>query len=331
MIVLDEKTIQSMYKMDKAVADLKHLLKAKVEELVENPLRTVIEFKKHEASVLYMPSADLDKELMAMKAVTIFPHNPASGGKTTQGVTLVSDAKTGEHVSLVNASYLTRLRTGALSAIATDLYALKNAEVLTCIGTGGMAFEQVLGVLEVRDIKTINLVNRTKANAEKFKEKLVEFGVPSTITIEVIDEENKSEVVKQSQIINCCTRSETPVFDGKDIQLGTHVNGVGSYLPHMREVDHTFIYRADKIIVDDFHGATEEAGELIHANTQKDWSYDAIHGELKDAYVGNITARENNQEITFFKCVGAAYFDLAVAIGVYQTAKQQNLGQYVTI
>lgn len=331
MIVLDEKTIQSMYKMDKAVEDLKHLLKAKVADQVENPLRTVIEFKQHEASVLYMPSADLDKELMAMKAVTIFPHNRESGGRTTQGVTLVSDAKTGEHVSLVNASYLTRLRTGALSAIATDLYAVENAKTLTCIGTGGMAFEQVLGVLEVRNIKTINLVNRTTSNAEKFKEKLIEFGIPSSINIEVIQEEQKSKVVKQSQIINCSTRSEVPVFDGDDIQPGTHVNGVGSYLPHMREVDHTFIRLADKVIVDDFHGATEEAGELIYANAQSDWSYDEIHGELKDAYVGTITARENEHEITFFKCVGAAYFDLAVAIGVYETAKEQKLGQYVTI
>lgn len=317
--------------MDKAIKDLKHLLKAKVADQVENPLRTVIEFKKHEASVLYMPSADLEKELMAMKAVTIFPHNRESGGRTTQGVTLVSDAKTGEHVSLVNASYLTRLRTGALSAIATDLYAVESADTLTCIGTGGMAFEQVLGVLEVRNIKTINLVNRTISNAEKFKEKLMAFGVPTSINIEVIQEEQKSEVVKQSQIINCSTRSEAPVFDGDDIQPGTHVNGVGSYLPHMREVDHTFIRLADKVIVDDFHGATEEAGELIYANAQSDWSYDEIHGELKDAYVGTISARENEHEITFFKCVGAAYFDLAVAIGVYETAKEQKLGQHVTI
>ncbi len=60
-------------------------------------------------------------------------------------------------------------------------------------------------------------------------------------------------------------------FNGKDVKPGTHVNGVGSYLPHMREVDFEFIQRASKIVVDDLEGVTEEAGELIHAATEPDW------------------------------------------------------------
>lgn len=327
MFIFNEEEIQAHYLMDEAIQDVKEVLIAKAEEKIDNPIRTVIEFPERSASALYMPSADLVSNVSTMKAVTIFPENPQIGKPTTQGVTLVSDATNGEHLALMNASYLTRLRTGALSGIATDLLARKESKVLTAIGTGGMAFEQVLGVLAVRQIEKILLVNPTESKAVAFKEKLREFGVDSEIEIE----RDVSLAVKAADIICCSTRSETPVFDGADIQPGTHVNGVGSYLPHMREVDFEFIQRCAKIVVDDHHGVTEEAGELIHANEQPNWSYDELHGELKDLVTGSLSARESTEEITFFKCVGAAYFDLAVAKGVYNKATKEAFGTVVTI
>lgn len=329
MLIFNEQQIQQHYGMNDALIDVSKVLLAKAQDKIENPIRTVIDVPERNASALYMPSADLVSEISTMKAVTIFPENPAIGKPTTQGVTLVSDAKNGEHLALMNASYLTRLRTGALSGLATDHLAKKDATVLTAIGTGGMAFEQVLGVLAVRPIEKILLVNPTEEKAVKFREKLRDFGISEEIEIAI--ERDVSVAVKQAHIICCSTRSNDPVFNGEDVQPGTHVNGVGSYLPHMREVDFEFIQKSNKIVVDDFHGVTEEAGELIHANEQPNWSYDDIHGELKDLVSATITGRENDEEITFFKCVGAAYFDLAVAQGVYHKAAEENFGIAVEI
>ena len=137
--------------------------------------------------------------------------------------------------------------------------------------------------------------------------------------------------MRQAHIISCSTRSDTPVFNGDDVQPGTHVNGVGSYLPSMQEVDFAFIQRADKIVVDDHHGATAEAGELIHANAQPDWSYAQLHGELAGLVTQQLAGRERADEITFFKSVGAAYFDLAVAQGVYRQALKLNAGTEVDV
>ncbi len=329
MKILNEALIKQIYGMQEALVDVANVLRAKAADKIANPLRTVIEYPEHHASVLYMPSADLSANIMTMKAVTIFPENPKQGKATTQGVVLVSDATNGDHLALLNASYLTRLRTGALSGLATDHLARKDAQVLTVIGTGGMAFEQVLGVLAVRPIHTIWLVNPTEAKAVAFRDKLLAFGIDANIRIEI--ERDVATAVKLADVINCSTRSNTPVFDGADVRPGTHVNGVGSYLPHMQEVDFHFIQRADKIVVDDHHGATEEAGELIHANNQADWSYDDLHGELSAMMVGEIAGRESDAEITFFKSVGAAYFDLAVAQGVYQQAIKTEAGIEVDV
>lgn len=324
MLIINEKEIQSIYGMQEALKDVENVLQAMMKEKIENPVRTVIEFPERSASALYMPSADLVDEISTMKAVTIFPNNPEIGKPTTQGVVLVSDATNGEHLALMNASYLTRLRTGALSGLATDRLARKDATVLTVIGTGGMAFEQVLAVLAVRKIERMLLVNPTEQKAVDFTEKLRAFGIDENIHIEIIRDVSKA--VREADIICCSTRSNDPVFDGKDVQPGTHVNGVGSYLPHMREVDFEFIQRANKIIIDDFEGVTEEAGELIHANEQPNWSFENLHGELKELVTNQIESRENEDEITFFKSVGAAYFDLAVAKGVYHKANQLEVG-----
>lgn len=324
MLFINEKEIQSIYGMNEALLDVEKVLQAMAKGKIDNPTRTVLDFPERSASSLYMPSADLVDEIATVKVVTIFPDNPAIGKPTTQGVLLVTDATNGEHLALMNASYLTRLRTGALSGLATARLAREESSVLTVIGTGGMAFEQVLGVLAVRNIEQILLVNPTEEKAVQFGEKLRAFGIKEDIQIEII--RDVSEAVRQADIICCSTRSVDPVFDGKDVKPGTHVNGVGSYLPHMREVDFEFIQRASKIVVDDLDGIKEEAGELIHAAEQPNWSFDELHGELKELITGNVEGSSNDEEITFFKCVGAAYFDLAVAQGVYKIANEQNIG-----
>lgn len=324
MLIINEKEIQNIYGMNEAIVDVEKVLKAKAQNKIDNPNRTVIEFPERSASSLYMPSADLVDEVATMKAVTIFPENPAIGKPTTQGVLLVTDATNGEHLALMNASYLTRLRTGALSGLATSKLSKEASTVLTVIGTGGMAFEQVLGVLAVRNIQHIYLVNPTKEKAFTFREKLRSFGIHENIQIDIVRDVSKA--VRQADIICCSTKSSEPVFNGNDIQPGTHVNGVGSYLPHMREVDFEFIQRASKIVVDDLDGVKEEAGELIHAAEQPCWSFEKLHGELKELITNAVDGRTNNEEITFFKSVGAAYFDLAVAKGVFEKATEQNIG-----
>ncbi|MEB2493895.1 ornithine cyclodeaminase family protein [Peribacillus frigoritolerans] len=327
MLVISEKEIQQSYGMNNAIADIKAVLRAHGAQQIDNPHRTVLAFPQHEASALYMASADLSEEVSAVKVVTIFPKNPSRGMATTQGVILLSDAENGEHLALLNASYLTRLRTGALSGIATDFLARKDARVLTIIGTGAMGFEQAIGVLAVRDIERILLVNRTPEKAQKFGEKLRAFGV--TVPFEVC--EDVSAAVRQADIICCATRSNEPVFNGQDVRPGTHINGVGSYLPDMKEVDNTTVSRAAKIIVDDLAGVKAEAGELISAANQGNWSFNDIHGELYELVMRTKTGRENEEEITFFKSVGAAYFDLAVAKGVYSQSKERNIGMEIEV
>lgn len=327
MLIINEQQIQQAYKMADAIKDISGILAAKIQNKIDNPHRIVLDFPDRQASALYMPSADRMDEIAGIKIVTIFPENPQAGKPTTQGIITLADTADGTHLALMGASYLTRLRTGALSAIATDCLARKNSKTLVAIGTGAMAFEQVLGVLAVRRIEKIILVNRTPTKAEAFGAKLFACGV--NVPYEVAND--TADAVRRADIICCATRSDSPVFSGEDLQPGTHINGVGSYLPTMREVDEATIYRAAKIVVDDLEGVKNEAGELIHSMQQGSWSFEEVHAELDELAEGTKSGRETPEEITFFKSVGAAYFDLAVAKGVYAKALKQKIGVNVDI
>lgn len=322
MLIINEQQIQKTYKMADAIQDVKAILAANLQGKIDNPHRTVLDFPERQASALYMPSADRAGRIAGVKVVTIFPENPAQGKPTTQGMILLTDADNGEHAALMTASYLTRLRTGALSAIATDRLARTGSRTLTVIGTGAMAFEQVLGVLEVRSIERIILVNRTREKAAAFGGKLTAFGVEVPWEVET----DVSKAVGAADIICCATRSNEPVFAGADLRPGTHINGVGSYLPSMREVDEATLAKADKIVVDDLEGVKNEAGELIHGAQSGVWSFDDVHAELAEVAEGQKPGRERDDEITFFKSVGAAFFDLAVAQGVYAKVRADGTG-----
>ncbi|GLB59177.1 ornithine cyclodeaminase family protein [Cytobacillus sp. NCCP-133] len=322
MLILNEQLIQSIYKIEDAIRDVEAMLVAIHQGHVDNPQRTVLNVPESNGSVLYMPSSD-GTSMAATKIVSIFPDNSSANLPTTQGAILLTELETGRHISLLSASYLTRLRTGALSAISARHLARPDSQVLTVIGTGGMAFEQVLGLVNVLPIQDIYLINRSIEKTFTFSEKLKEAGVTATIHTGV----DRNEAVVQSDVICCATRSTEEVFNADYVKAGTHIIGVGSYLPEMREIPLGAIERAALIYADDYEGITTEGGEFIDAVQRGKWSFDQLSGTLAELHANQVERRF--EDITIFKSVGAAHFDLAVAKGVFEKVKELNEGEEI--
>jgi ornithine cyclodeaminase/alanine dehydrogenase-like protein (mu-crystallin family) len=327
MIVLSEREIRSVYTIEDAIRDVEAILREERSGKLQNPERAVLNFPERDASVLYMPCAS--SAMAAVKIVSIFPHNPKHGKPTTQGVIVVTNTETGEHAALLNATYLTRLRTGAVCAIAAKYLARRDASRLAVIGTGAMAREQAAGMLAVRPITEMFLYNRTKEKAEQFAAYIREAHSEWRGMIHVMD--NADEAVRQAHIVICSTRSTTPVFSGTALHPGTHINAIGSYLPHMQELDVETIMKADRIVVDTKSGVKHEAGELIQAANTGTWSFEQIDAEVGELVTGEKSGRQHEKEITLFKCVGVASLDLAVAMGVYKKAVENGKGATISL
>lgn len=297
--------------MSNAMHDIEQLFKNM--DGISQAQRIVIPTGDGAKSMLYMPCVHTEWERGMIKITSITPDNPQHQRPTTQATIIITDLKTGEHVASIDGSYLTRLRTGALSGLATQYLSRENASTLGMIGTGGMAFEQLLANLEVRPIKNVLLYNRTTSKAESFKKRVADAFPDLSITVV----EDVDTLTKQADIINCQTQSADPVFDAQNIQPGTHINGIGSYRPDMKELDNRILPKADKVFFDDIEGVKEEAGEFIEANEKGLFKFEDVDGDLKDLSLNGTIQRSHDDSITVFKCVGTAYFDLAVALGAY--------------
>ncbi|RIN69950.1 ornithine cyclodeaminase family protein [Staphylococcus simulans] len=316
MQVYSESEVKERYHMKDAITAIEESFN-KLNQIKTAP-RTVIPTGDGAKSMLYMPCVDLAKQLGTIKITSITPENPKQQLPTTQAQIVITNLKNGETKAMLDGSYLTRLRTGPLSGIATKYMSREDATTLGMFGTGGMAYEQFLGNIEVRPINTVLLYNRTTEKAQDFKTRILK-DYPD-LNVQVL--ENVSKLVKQADIINCQTPSTQPVFNAEDVQPGTHINGIGSYQPDMKELDANIFTQAESVVVDDLEGAKEESGELIEANENKTFTFEEINDELKTLSQQGTLYRKNNDAITVFKCVGAAYFDLAVAIGAYEKLNQ---------
>jgi ornithine cyclodeaminase len=260
---------------------------------------------------LFMP-AHIAGGGLGQKVVTVFPGNPANGLPTIHAIVLLLDATNGQPKALLEGTYLTALRTGAVTGLATDILANPAAAVLTIFGAGGQATHQIEAVCAVRPIREVRIISRG-ASAAQLATRLGDADPSRRYVAITIDEAAAYEAaVREADVIVCCTTSRQALFDGAWVKLGAHVNAVGAYTPLMREVDVTLLNRAI-VTVDQRAAALHEAGDLLIPIAEGTWSADQIVAELGELAAGSVQFPYDPQRITFFKSDGLAVEDIAAA------------------
>ncbi len=256
-------------------------------------------------TTLTMPAYIHGSPVSIVKVVSVYPGNPARDLPVVLGQVLVLDAQTGELLALIDGASLTALRTGAASGLATDLMALPDAHILAVIGAGKQARTQVEAICAVRPIDQIRVysLSGTKTFADELRQRY---------KIEVVAAASAHEALSSAQIIATSTTTREPVVHLADIAPGVHINGVGSFRPDMQEIAADVVARA-KLVVDHRASTWHEAGDLIIPRDQGLISEASVHAEIGEIAAGLRPGRESPDEITFFKSVGNAVQDAAVA------------------
>lgn len=289
------------------------------------PVRLPLDVPDRNALVLFMPAYLPESGTLGTKIVSVYPDNPARGLPTITGSYLLADAATGELLALMDATYLTAIRTAAASALATRLLARPDARVLGIFGAGVQARFHVWALRTVARIDEVVVFNRTPARAHGFADDMTAaHGIPVRVAA------TPDECARSADLIATCTRSAVPVFDGHALRPGTHINAVGAYTPEMRELDEETVIRA-KVVVDTYAGAMAEAGDLLIPIRQGRMTEAHIHAELSELVIGKKTGRESADEITVFKSVGFAVEDAVTARLAYERAVRQGVGVQVRL
>lgn len=304
--ILDEPTLRDLVDMRSAIAAVREGFDALRAGRVEVPVRTAL----HEGpgTTLVMPAQLHDGSALGLKVVTIRPENRRRGLPAIHAVTLLMDPQTGVPSALIDAEWLTALRTGAATGVATDLLARLDASVLAVVGAGAQAFHQVEAVAAVRAIQRVRIASRTGTSAERLAERLVAEGVVPDA--EAAD--GTEAAVAGADIVVTVTDSAQPVLRDDWVGPGTHVNAVGGYRRDMQELPVELIARCDLLVVDQIEAALAEAGDITHPlDAGRIASSDLI--ELGALTSGEHPGRTDPRQLTVFKSVGNAVQDLVIA------------------
>lgn len=292
------------------------------------PVRQSIAPGKHPGATLIMPGYLGGIDALATKIVSVRPRNPEMGRPLIYGIVLLIDSATGEPLAAIDGRSLTALRTGAASGLATELMAVSGARTLALIGAGVQAETQLAAVCAVRPIERVFVYARRAGSVEAFIGRMRE-RTPGTI--DLLPAVSAAAAIREADVVCTATPSTSPVFDGADLSPGTHVNGVGSFTPEMQEIDFTTLRRAARIVVDSIPAVLDEAGELIQAIEKGVIQKESIYAEIGEIAAGIKAGRIDDDEITFFKSVGNAAQDVAVAQIIFRNSVDRALGVEVSL
>ena len=293
---------------------------------VFQPLRTIIRPPEARGLLGLMPAYRAGEQgAFGMKAICVFPENPAKGKDAHQGAVMLFSRETGELLALMNASEITAIRTAAVSAVATRLLAREDAGRLAIVGAGVQARTHLAALALVRSIKDARVVARNFDHAvELTREMQPKFSFP----IKAV--RTNEEAVRDADLIVTATSSLEPVIDKDWISAGAHINAIGTHSPNSREVD-SGTMGAARIFVDRRESALNESGDYLLAAKEGVVTPESIIGEIGELLVGSKSGRTSLTDITLFKSLGLAIEDVACANYLHQKALSLDVGTWVNL
>jgi len=266
---------------------------------VTQPVRSVIKVDPPGGFLGLMPA--LTPDGLGLKAVTFYPSNAERGIPTHMATIFLVDPETGTPLAIMDGRLITEMRTAAVSAAATKLLAPPDAKILAVLGSGVQARSHVEALRLVRQFEEVRVWSPTREHAEQFAK---EIGARSV---------SAEEAVCGADVIVTATNSKTPVLKGSGLKPGCHVNAVGACRPDWRELDDEAT--SNVVFVDSREGAMKESGDIILSGAK-------IFAELGEVLAGKVPSRAS--ETTIFKSLGMAVEDIAAAMLVYRSAKNNR-------
>jgi len=326
LLVLGAGDVHRLLAYDECADAMRDALAALARGQVHQPLRTIIRPAGAAGMMALMPAyltAPEPQAAYGLKAICIFPGNPAAGLDSHQGVVLLSSAQTGEPLAMLNASAVTEIRTAAVSAVATELLARADATELAIIGTGVQARAHLLAIAAARPLTGIRVAGRDQAKARRFAE-----GMRERAAAPVTACASAADAVAGAGIVVTATSSAEPVLRRDWLAPGAHVNAVGACVPQARELD-TETMAAAALFTDSRQSAASEAGDYVLAQAEGAIGPDHIRAELGEVLAGTAPGRADDAEITVFESLGLAVEDLAAAALAYRKAAELGSGSWV--
>jgi alanine dehydrogenase len=287
------------------------------------PAKSYIDLPRYNGDFRAMP-AYLDAgawDAAGLKWVNSHPDNPTAHDlPTVMGTMIYSDPETAFPLAIMDGTALTKRRTGAAAAVATDHLAIEGARSLGIIGAGAQAYAQLESIAAVRPIETVVIADRDADRQAAFVEAFDDrFAVrPGSIA-----------EAAGCDVLSTVTPVAEPIVSREAVGEHTHINAMGADAAGKQELE-AAILRDAALVVDD-HEQCTHSGEVNVPWNNGVLSDGDLHAELGRVVVGEAAGRTSEDGITVFDSTGLAIQDVATAHVVYEAGTDTGDGDTVSM
>lgn len=333
--ILSQKNLRSVLDIAQAVDIVEEVYKIKANgQAAAWPL---IEYHFDDHSVMDIRSGGIFGSIgiHGAKLLNNFPENEKKGLPVFTGVLMAFDSDTGIPLGIMDASYVTCIRTGAAGAVSTRALARKDAKTLLIIGAGRQAFFQLGAVISAMPGIQKILVNDPVAPqlAEHFvstiSQRLKEELNVDASSVDFQQVNSTEDAVYAADTIITITRATSPVIKKEWVKPGTHISCIGADMIGKEEIDPE-LFRDSRVFCDDIPQCCA-VGESEIPYKRGIIKEENFAGEIGQALNGDIPGRTSDQEITIFDATGLAALDMATAKIAIDSAIKKELGTIAEI
>jgi alanine dehydrogenase len=322
-LILERKQIAKLIDMQSALPCVEEAFREFGLGRAHMPAKIYLDLPQFHGDFRAMPAYIEKMNACSLKWVNAHPQNARYGIPSVMAVLILNDPRTGVPLAIMDATYLTSLRTGAAGGVAAKYLARKKVDVVAMVGCGVQARAQLQALRLVRRIKTVYVWGHRPELTRRFIKGMQANGE------KMIFADTIKDCVCEADIIVTSTPSRAPIVKLPWIKKGAHINAIGADAPGKQELDAAILKKA-KVVIDDWHQAIH-SGEVNVPLRKKQISVDHIYGDLGAIVAGKKKGRTSENEITVFDSTGLAIQDTAVAHYVFKNAVRGKIGRWVTL
>ena len=324
-LLIGGQAIRKVFSMKDAIKAVESGFREYGEGRVQMPPKVYMYFTDSEGiqvgDLRVMPSYLPRFNTSGVKIVNVHPDNPRKHGlPAVMGIYPYMDPATGFCLAVMDATYMTNLRTGAAGGIAAKYLAKKDSRVIGFIGAGHQAETQLEALMAVKgdghlsQLERVFVYDKEPEVARAFAEKVA---AAHGIEVQVAD---KEETTRRADILVTTTPVRRPIVEDAHVAPGTHINAIGADAEGKEELEPEILKRS-KIVIDEWTQASH-SGEINVPLRNGIITKEDIYGDIGGIVTGKKPGRENSEEITIFDSTGLGIQDLICEHEAYNRVRE---------
>lgn len=320
--LLNAAAVRELLPVDRCLPLMRDAMRLVARERTRQPIRSAMPLPDGRGLLGLMPGYTEEPRWLGVKVVTVFPENFGTELGSHQGLVLLFDAGNGAPKAVVEAREITRIRTAAATAVATEALARDDVRTLGIFGYGEQARTHVHAVPLVREFAEILVWGRNAARAHAFAD---EMRSEVRCTLRAVE---RREQAAAADVVCTVTAAKEPFYRADWLKPGQHLNLVGASVPSAAEAEPEVV-RCARFFTDYRESALALAGEFRRALEAGLIDEDHLVGEIGEILEGMVPGRTSGEDVTVFKSLGMIAEDLLSADFVLTEAERRGIGEMI--